>query len=345
MYDLFFIGASLVLSELCYFRVARRFRILDKPNARSSHQQVTLRGGGIIFLLGIWFYTFFYGCPYPWFLTGLTGIAAISFTDDIRPVSYKTRMIVHFSVLLLIFYQWEIFPSCGGWYILPVWILCTGIINAYNFMDGINGMTGGYSLAVLLPLTWVNRETPFIDPHLIEVAILSTLVFCFFNFRTKAICFAGDVGSISMAYIVLFILGRLIWQSKQGWYLIFLAVYSVDSVLTICHRLLLHENIFQPHRKHLYQLMANELKIRHVVVASVYTILQLALSAGAVFLPVDRWIYGGGVIILLSAGYILFKRKYYPLHEASLRLPLPPPPGVYAGGHEGKHEPPTALIP
>lgn len=343
MYDLLFIAVSLVLSELCYFRLARRFRILDQPNARSSHQQPTLRGGGIIFVLGTWFYAFFYGCPYPWFLTGLTGIAAVSFADDIRSVSYKTRMIVHFSALWLMFYQWGIFPESVGWYILPLWILCMGVINAYNFMDGINGITGGYSLAVLLPLIWVNRDTPFIDSHLIEVAVVSTLVFCFFNFRTKATCFAGDVGSISMAYILLFILGRLIWESKQGGYLVFLVVYGVDTVLTICHRLLLRENIFHPHRKHIYQLMANELKIRHVVVASAYAILQLALSAGAIFLPVDKGMYLGGVVTFLSAGYILFKWKYYPLHEASLSFP--PPAGVGTRPPKGKHEPPTALIP
>ena len=345
MYVLFCIAAGLVFSELFYFRIADRFHILDKPNERSSHRQVTLRGGGVIFLLGIWFYTFFYGWLYPWFLVGLTGIAAVSFADDIRSVSPKIRSIVHCFALLLMFYQWGIFSAGLGWYLLPITIVCMGIINAYNFMDGINGITGGYSLAVLLPLLWVNRLTPFVDPHLIGVAILSVLVFCFFNFRTKAKCFAGDIGSVSMAYILLFILGGLIWQSKQGWYLLFLAVYGVDSVLTICHRLLLHENLFLPHRQHLYQLMANELNIRHVTIASVYTIVQLIVSFGALFLPVDKWIYFGGVITILSAGYVLFKKKYYPLHERSLHSTVSYPQELKTKIHEGKHEPPTALIP
>lgn len=318
MHTLLFIALLLVLSELFYFRIAPRFHILDKPNERSSHRQVTIRGGGIIFLLGIWLYAFFYGGSYPWFLTGLTVLSVVSFVDDIRSLSNKIRMIVHFFAIGLLFCQWGISPASGGWIILPVWILCAGIINAYNFMDGINGITGGYSLAVLFPLIWVNRQTPFIDPYLIEVTILGVLVFCFFNFRTKAKCFAGDIGSVSMAYILLFCLGSLIWQSKQGGYLVFLAVYGVDSALTIGHRLLLRENIFQPHRKHLYQLLANELKIPHVKIASAYAIAQSAISAGAIFLPVDKWMYFGGVVTLLSAGYIGFKRKFYHLHETSL---------------------------
>ena len=143
--------------------------------------------------------------------------------------------------------------------------------------------------------------------------------FCFFNFRTKARCFAGDVGSVSMAFILLFMLGRLVIQTGDLSYLVFLAVYGVDTVLTICHRLMLHDNIFQAHRKHAYQLMANELKIPHIVVAAFYMLLQLAISLGAVYLPVNKWLYFALIIFLLSTIYILFMRKYYPLHEEYLQ--------------------------
>lgn len=247
------------------------------------------------------------------------------------------------TILLLMFCQWTIFPVGLWWYILPAGIIGAGIINAYNFMDGINGITGGYSFAVLVPLLLVNRVNPFVDPHLIEVAMISVTVFCFFNFRTKAKCFGGDVGSVSIAYILLFMLGTLMLQSKQLWYLIFLVVYGIDSILTICHRMLLRENIFRPHRKHIYQLMANELKIPHVVVSSGYMIVQTALSLGAIFLPVRKGLYFFMVVILLSVFYILFIRRYYPLHEAFLssQLPSQKKRPVY----KGKHEPPTELIP
>ncbi|MBR4148695.1 MAG: UDP-GlcNAc--UDP-phosphate GlcNAc-1-phosphate transferase, partial [Rikenellaceae bacterium] len=132
-------------------------------------------------------------------------------------------------------------------------------------------------------------------------------------------CFAGDVGSVGIAFVLVFALGALIISSRQLWYLIFLAIYGVDAILTICHRLLLHENIFEAHRKHVYQLMANELKIPHTVVSIIYLLLQLAISAGAIWLPVNKWGYFAVVIVVLCCIYILFKRKYYYLHKEYLK--------------------------
>ncbi len=313
------IGVLLVFIELLYFRVADHFNIIDKPNLRSSHKQITLRGGGVIFLFGVWLYAVFCGFQYPWFLAGLTLIAAISFADDVHSVPNKIRIVVHFAAMLLMFYQLGLFAAGQWWYLLPAWIVCTGIINAYNFMDGINGITGGYSLAVLVPLAVVNVREPFVDPQLIYVTVLSVVVFCWFNFRPNARCFAGDVGAVSIAFILLFMLGALILRTGNLWYLVFLVVYGVDSVLTICHRLLLRENIFEAHRKHAYQLMANELKIPHVVVSAIYALLQAVISLGAIYLPVNGWVYFGVVVVLLSVAYVLFKMKYYGLHEAYLQ--------------------------
>lgn len=317
--SLFLIVVLLCASELIYFRVADRLNIIDKPNLRSSHTHITLRGGGIVFLFGGWLYAIFYGFEYPWFLVGLTAIAAISFADDVHSVPNRFRITVHFLAMLLLFYQWGILSADRWWYVVPAWIVCTGIINAYNFMDGINGITGGYSIAVLLPLALVNREQPFVDMHLICATLSSVAVFCFFNFRTRAKCFAGDVGSVSIAFILLFMLGLLVIGSGQLWYLVFLSVYGVDTVLTILHRLLLHENIFEAHRKHAYQLMANELKIPHVAVAAFYAALQLLISLGAICLPVNKWCYFGAVVIVLSILYLLFFKKYYHLHAQYLK--------------------------
>lgn len=309
----------LVASELLYFRLANRFGIIDKPNERSSHQRIMLRGGGIIFLFGVWFYAAFYGLQYPWFLMGLTLIAGVSFADDVHSVLNRIRIVVHFASMLLMFHQLGLLTPEQWRIVVPAWIVCTGIINAYNFMDGINGITGGYSIAVLLPLAAVNAVTEFVDPAMIAVTLLSVLVFCFFNFRTRAKCFAGDVGSVSIAFVLLFLLGGLMLKTGQLWYLVFLVVYGVDSVLTICHRLFLHENIFKPHRKHAYQLLANELRVPHVVVSAFYMALQLVISFGAIWLSVDKWFYFATVTVVLVFAYILFKRKYYPLHEAYLQ--------------------------
>ena len=309
----------LFLAELFYFKVADKYNIIDKPNERSSHTRVTLRGGGVVFYFGALVYFLTSGFEYPWFMLALTFVAIISFIDDIRSTSQKLSLVFHFSAMALMFYQWGLF-SLSWWWIIIALIICTGIINAYNFMDGINGITGGYSLVVLLSLAYINEEvTPFVEQDLIYTVIMSVLVFCFFNFRKKARCFAGDVGSVSIAFILLFLLGKLIIQTGDFSWIILLSVYGVDSVLTIFHRLMLHENIGLPHRKHLYQLMANELRIPHVVVSVIYMVLQFLIVAGLLWLPVDHWVYFFTVIGGLAVIYIICMYRYYPLHETYLK--------------------------
>ena len=309
----------LFLAELFYFKVADKYNIIDKPNERSSHTRITLRGGGVIFYFGALVYFLTSGFEYPWFMLALTFVAIISFMDDIRSTSQKLRLVFHFSAMALMFYQWGLF-SLSWWWIIIALIICTGIINAYNFMDGINGITGGYSLVVLLSLAYINEEvTPFVEQDLIYTVIMSVLVFCFFNFRKKARCFAGDVGSVSIAFILLFLLGKLIIQTGDFSWIILLSVYGVDSVLTIFHRLMLHENIGLPHRKHLYQLKANELRIPHVVVSVIYMVLQFLIVAGLLWLPVDHWVYFFTVIGGLAVIYIICMYRYYPLHETYLK--------------------------
>ena len=304
----------LFVAELFYFRVADKCNIIDKPNERSSHSRITLRGGGMIFYFGALAYFLSNHWEYPWFMLALTLITFISFVDDIRSTSQGLRLVFHFTAMALMFYQWGLF-SLSWWWIIIALIICTGIINAYNFMDGINGITGGYSLVILGALAYINSEiTTFVEPALINTVLCSVLVFCFFNFRKKAKCFAGDVGSVSIAFILLFLIGKLIIKTEDFSWIILLSVYGVDSVLTIIHRLMLHENIGLPHRKHMYQLMANELKIPHVGVSLIYMGAQALVILGYFcFVRYGYW-YLLGIIVLLSGIYVLFMRRYFHLH-------------------------------
>jgi hypothetical protein len=304
----------LFLTELFYFRVADKFNIIDRPNERSSHSRITLRGGGIIFYFGALAYFLTNDWEYPWFILALSLITFISFVDDIRSTSQGLRLVFHFSAMALMFYQWGLF-SLSWWWIIIALIVCTGIINAYNFMDGINGITGGYSLIILGALAYINEEmVSFAEPALIYTVLCSVVVFCFFNFRRKAKCFAGDVGSVSIAFILLFLIGKLILKTEDFSWMILLVVYGVDSVLTIIHRLMLHENIGLPHRKHMYQLMANELKIPHVVVSLVYMAVQAIVIIGYIYCQNWGYLYLLCAILLLSSIYIWFMRKYFRLH-------------------------------
>lgn len=313
------IAAILMAAELLYFKIADRFNIIDRPNMRSSHTSITLRGGGVVFLFGAWVYAAFFGVTYPWFLIGLTLVGVVSFVDDVHSLPDSARLVVQFAAMFLMFYQFGILNWNDWWIVCIALIVCVGITNAYNFMDGINGITGAYSLAVMLPLSYLNETVGFIEMPFLLVITLSILVFLFFNFRKKAKCFAGDVGSISMAFIVVFALGLLILQTRDFSYIVFLAVYGVDAVVTIVHRIMLHENLGEAHRKHAYQLMANELKLSHLKVSAGYMLMQLAVSAGLIFIPINHYLYLGLVIILLSGAYVIFMRKYYHLHEEYLK--------------------------
>lgn len=314
----------LLAAELLYFRIADRFNIIDKPNERSSHSTIVLRGGGIIFLISAWVWSAFYGFTYPWFLAGVTLVAGVSFVDDIRSLPDSVRLVAQFSAAAMTFFQLDILHWSMWWIILLALIVYVGATNVINFMDGINGITAGYSLAVLVPLALVNERQEFTEQSLIITTILAAMVFSLFNFRPKgkAKCFAGDVGSIGIAFIMLFLLGSVIISTGDITWLIFLVVYGVDGCLTIVHRIMLHENLGEAHRKHAFQLMANELRIGHVKVTSLYMFLQAVISLGFIYVCPDtmacHWEYMAGTVIVLALAYVLFMKKYYHLHEEYL---------------------------
>lgn len=318
------IAVLLFVVELLYFRIADHFNIIDKPNERSSHTKVVLRGGGIIFLIGAWVWSIFFGFQYPWFLAGVTLAAGVSFVDDIHSLPDSVRLVIQFIAMGLMFYQLDMLHPSMWWAVILALIVCVGATNIYNFMDGINGITAGYSLAVLVPLMLLNLRGEFVENSFIVVTILSVLVFSIFNFRpkNKAKCFAGDVGSVGIAFVLLFFIGCVMMKTGDITWLTFLIVYGVDGCCTIVHRIMLHENLGEAHRKHAYQIMANELKMSHVTVSLIYMALQLVISLVMVYLVPDtvvaHWIYLIVVGILLVGAYVLFMKKYYHLHEEYL---------------------------
>ena len=275
-------------------------------------------------MIGAWVWSAFFGFQYPWFLVAVTLAAGVSFIDDIHSLPDSVRLLVQFVAMGLMFYQLDMIHANLWWAVILALIVCVGATNIYNFMDGINGITAGYSLAVLIPLLLRNCSGEFVESSLIVVTILSVLVFSYFNFRpkNKAKCFAGDVGSVGIAFILLFMIGCLIMKTGDITWLIFLLVYGVDGCCTIVHRIMLHEHLGEAHRKHAYQLMANELGMSHVTVSLIYMAIQLVISLGFMYLCPDtvlaHWIYlicAGGVLVV---AYVLFMKKYYHLHEEYL---------------------------
>lgn len=299
--------------ELAYFKIASKYNIVDRPSERGSSKAVTLRGGGIVFPFVVLVYFIYSGFAYPWFIVGLLMISCISFYDDVSSLSPRIRLLVHFISMLLMFQQLGLL-ALSFWWVIPIMLfVCAGAINVFNFMDGVNGITGGYAIVVLMALLYVNRHVvEFVDPNFILFSLISVLVFCFFNFRKRAKCFAGDVGAVSIAFIILFFTCKLVLLTNNFSWFAFLAVYGVDGTLTLIHRILRREKISEPHRKHSYQLMANELKIPHVWVSAIYMGIQALVCIA--FLLKPHLLMFVALVLVLSIAYVLFVRKYFHLH-------------------------------
>jgi UDP-N-acetylmuramyl pentapeptide phosphotransferase/UDP-N-acetylglucosamine-1-phosphate transferase len=293
-----------------YFKLANHYNIIDKPNERSSHIEPTIRGGGIIYL----FAALVAGLMHPQYWVPVLAmgiIGTISFIDDRVTLSNKIRILFHLIAVTLVFFFLNLFVIFPVIFVVMAYILVIGIINAYNFMDGINGITGTYSLVVLSGLQYVNKyQVPFIDDDLIWLPILASLVFLIFNFRKRARCFAGDVGSITIALWIIFLLLTLILKTDNFGYILFLAVYGVDTVLTIIHRLILKQNIFDAHRLHFYQILANEQGMSHLLVAVIYSAIQLLIIAMLISSKFNIVLLFPLVILTLASIYILYKPRF-----------------------------------
>lgn len=290
----------LLIAELFYFRIADRFNIIDKPNERSSHNYITIRGGGIIWWVAALLYLLFhFSTNSLWFFAGITLIAGVSFWDDVNGLGQKVRLLFHLLAMSCAFYLVGIFGAYPWWAIVIGYIVFIGIVNAYNFMDGINGITGLYSIAVLASLQYVNLTYgEFVNADLIWYPMIASVVFLFFNFRKRARCFAGDVGSVSIAFWIVTLLLILIIKTENLIWLGFLLVYGVDTIMTILHRIYLKQNIMEAHRLHFYQILTNEKKVPHRLVSLIYFVVQLICSALLIELfPVMGW--GIFVILLL----------------------------------------------
>ncbi|MDR0865166.1 MAG: glycosyltransferase family 4 protein [Candidatus Symbiothrix sp.] len=302
---------------IIYFKIADKYNIIDKPNQRSSHNYITIRGGGIVFWLAAALYSLnipsFQNLECFSFFIGITLICGISLWDDISSLPNRVRIVVHFLSISLIFYGLGIYTLLPWGLIVLAYIFFVGVMNAYNFMDGINGITGLYSLTVLIALQYVNCQLiPFTQPDFINYAILACIVFLFFNFRKRAGCFAGDVGSMGISFWIVTLLLQLMLAGQSVIWIFFLVVYGVDTICTILHRMYLKQNIFEAHRMHFYQILSNEKGISHLKVSAGYAFVQLALCGILIYVHTYyeawEWAVGALMVILLVMIY-LFKFK------------------------------------
>lgn len=314
MLNQFFYFLILLTFELLYFRVAQQLNIKDIPNERSSHKHITLLGGGLIFVFAILLFSVAYNFSYPWMLGGAIILAVVSFMDDIKPLSYRFRLAIQVAALLLLFYEVNLY-SYPVIVVVLVIFLATGVLNAYNFMDGINGLMGLSTLVVLGGMIYVNQFIiNFVDMNFLYLMFMSVLIFNFFNFRKKAYCFAGDVGAFTMGFVMVFLLARLISVSGDFTWITMLTIFGVDPLFTLIHRIFLRERLTLPHRKHLFQIFANELNVSHLVIATVYATIQLFIIVGLILCQPYAYVFAIFSVVILSVVYILVKKRFYPIH-------------------------------
>ncbi|WP_138991436.1 UDP-GlcNAc--UDP-phosphate GlcNAc-1-phosphate transferase [Larkinella sp. C7] len=315
MNGIVYAGVALLLfgAEVLYLRLATHYHIVDTPNHRSSHTQLTVRGGGIIFWLAAFLAFVVTDFASPVFFVGLTLVALVSFLDDISSISTRIRFLIQLISLGLLLEQTGLWSGLS-WWMVPGLILACGVLNAYNFMDGINGITVFYSAITIATLLVINQfYIPFTGSVLLVFSLIGLVIFAFFNARRQALCFAGDVGSVSMAFIVIFLLVSLMRESGQLTYALLLTVYGIDSVMTILYRLWQGENIFQPHKRHLFQLLVHQLQWPHLRVAGLYALTQAFINGYVIWLTrrdAQMQFWGGFFLLMaLTLAYIVVKNR------------------------------------
>ena len=287
--------------------MAEKLNIIDKPNKRSSHNKITIRGAGILFPISILLWSLIEGVFNP-FVIGLLCISIISFIDDCKPLSNKIRILIHFISVSLLMYEIGFLELSFSTSLIG-FVIIIGWINAFNFMDGINGITVLYALSVLASCYFINIQFTFIEPSLMEYTAIGLVIFGFYNVRKIAKSFAGDVGSVSMAFILAFIIVSLLVKSLNWQYILLVSLYGVDTVVTIVQRLLRKENIFKAHRSHFYQYLANEAKHSHIVISFAYAFLQLVFNAILILwiIPQNNDLQSVLFIIIQGILYLLIK--------------------------------------
>lgn len=273
-----FIFLILVALSYTYLKLAVKFKIIDKPNERSSHTKSTIRGGGILFTIAIIFFFLLNNFQYPYFFSGVIAISIISFLDDIYTLSSKIRFPFQFIAIYLVLYEVGL-PLDPIYLYIFYFATGVGVINMFNFMDGINGITGFYSLSVILGLFLINMNEQIVNVELMMYVFISILIFGFYNFRKKALFFAGDIGSISIGMLIFFIGFYLTFKLNSPLILLLVIVYGADAGNTLLYRkFFTKESVLDPHRHHIYQKLVDVKKMSHIKVSIIYALLQLVIN-------------------------------------------------------------------
>ena len=319
----------ILLSLYAYFPIAKKRGMLAGVNHRSSHSKPVVTGTGFIFYISYIFYMLSFlssTWEMPWALfTGITMLAVVSFIDDLKDLWFFIRLVVQLVAVALMLYQIYIdfsmdLLSMNASILIILAIVGTifsiGFVNLYNFMDGLNGMMVGITISALSIFALIDfYVVDFIDDALLLYTAVPTLVFAFFNARKQAKCFAGDVGSVVLGFVMVYMLLSLLMETGNIVYAFIFASVYLEAAMTVIQRLLAGQNIFKPHRIHLFQLLCNEHKHNHVKISAYYALNQMVFGAIIVamnYYDVNDLVQNLTIIGLFSLEtilYFVYKRK------------------------------------
>lgn len=314
-----------------FLRLNKKWNIVDIPNERSSHTSPTPRGGGLIIVLvslsAYAIYTNFISGDFSWaYFIGALSIASISWLDDLYSVSTLWRFVVHsFSALLIVFWLgdfghvevpfWRAFETgLYGKILTFLWIVW--LTNAYNFMDGIDGLAG--TQAAVTGLGWllvgniVGLET---QSFYAGVIAFSSIGFLIHNWHPAKI-FMGDVGSAFLGYTFavfpfLSSINSLKAESFLFWVTIFLVwLFVFDTVLTFIRRFFKREKVWRAHRSHIYQRLTKT-GLSQKKVVGLYALISISIVIFILInLTTDKFqIASAALIMFESLGLFIYSRN------------------------------------
>ncbi len=298
-----------------------REHLLDAPNERSSHTELTPRGGGVGIFAAFIAAGLTLRIPTT-FLFAAVLISTVSFYGDYIRISVKFRFTVQLVAAML--FLFPLLPSLSEHFALSyfgfspfifflilalILLFVIGTANFYNFMDGINGIAG---LSGVIAFGLLGAYTLYLTPANPYYAALPKLSICIalaclgylpFN-MPRARVFMGDVGSILLGFVFAAMVVTLARNyDEMICFAGLLFPFYADALTTMAIRLRDHENLFRPHRRHLYQLLANEAGIAHWKVTLLYAAMQLVVGAGILMANAYKlWV----MVIFLTVSFVLF---------------------------------------
>lgn len=342
-----FAVSGLVSFLLCFpvYQLLVRWNIVDRPNARSSHSQITVRGGGIAILAAFAACVFLtpQGEQYPVVLAlfvGSMGLAVVSFIDDFKALPPALRFACHAFAALLALWAlrshslvvglseregWELFSNVG-WAFAFLWL--AGYTNAFNFMDGINGLAAGQTVFTAIGSGILTAEVAgnwSAPPVLLAFTLAgATAGFLPHNFP-RARMFMGDVSSSTIGFLLAAI---ALWMAADfgGWLLIPLGLlhanFVLDTAITLGRRIARGERWYEPHREHFYQRLVRSGK-SHAFVTGTEMGLQAVVLGMLLFYGSNGVGVRVMIIIATLAIWLLFFAYCERRFRGAMKFPAP----------------------